>query len=193
MTHWINYIFVVVLTVGLFLQLFSDSRKINLIAFSGSLLMVFVINIQFWTFTFALAQFITGLMALLILNLAPNVFAQSMFGGSRTGKVFRGVAFGFGLIITLFIVPKSSMFLSIPLEQILASLFMMICGFIALAITQNPYRVILGLITLFLGFAVIYGSVERSLLINGMLVAVDLLIALVGSYLITNSIAEVEE
>lgn len=193
MTHWINYIFIIILTGGLFLQLISDSRRVNLIAFGVSLLMIFVINIQFWTFTFALIKFISGLMALLILNLSPNILAQSMFGGSHTGMVFRGVAFTFGLIAVLFIIPKSSMFLPMPLEQILASLFMMICGFIALALTQKPYRVILGLITLFLGFEVIYGSVERSLLINGMLAVVDLLIAFVGSYLITNSIADAEE
>jgi hypothetical protein len=193
MTHWINYIFIAILTGGLFLQLISDSRRINLAAFSGTLLMAFVINIQFWSFTFALSKLITGLMAILILNLSPNLMTQSLFEGSRTSKVFRGVAFAFLLILILFIVPKSSIFLSIPLEQTLAALFMMVSGFVTLGISQNPYRVILGLIVLFLGFEIIYGSVESSLLINGMLAAVDLLVALIGSYLITNSLAEEEQ
>ncbi len=193
MTHWINYVFIAILTGGLFLQLISDSRRINLITFSGVLLMAFVINIQFWSFTFALSKLITGLMAILILNLSPNVITQSMFDDSRTSKVFRGVAFAFLLVLILFLVPKSSLFLSIPLEQTLAALFMMVSGFVTLGISQNPYRVILGLIALFLGFEIIYGSVESSLLINGMLAAVDLLVALIGSYLITNSLAEEEE
>lgn len=188
MQNWVNYIFLLIFVAGLFLFVLIDRRGMNLIAFSGIMLLGFVINIQFWPFTFALAKLLTGLMAILILYLTPADRAESLFGSSRTGKVFRGVALGLGLIIILFIAPRSTEFLSIPLEQFLASMFMVVAGIIQIGISQNPYREFLGIITLFLGFEIIYGSVERSLLINGMLAAVDLLLAFIGSYLITNGV-----
>lgn len=193
MFHWYNYLFILIFTAALFLLLISDSRKIILYALGSVLLMAFVINVQFWPFTFALSKLITGTMAVVILHFSPVMPSPSVLGEGRTGKVFRATALAFGLALIVFTVSVVSTFLSINSEQILISLFMMVCGFIQLGISQNPYRVFLGLITVFLGFEIIYGSLERSLLINGMFAAVDLLIALVGSYLITNSFEDEEE
>jgi len=194
MSHWYNYPFILILTAGLFLLLVSDSRKMILIAFGSVLLMAFVVNIQFWPFTFSLSKLVTGTMAIVILHFSPVMTpSQSVLGTGKTGKVFRATALVFGFVLIGFSVSTVSTFLSINPEQILLSLFMMACGFIQLGISQNPYRVFLGLITLFQGFEIIYGSLESSLLINGMLAAVDLLIAFVGSYLITNSLKDEEE
>ncbi len=193
MLHWFNYLFILIFTAGLFLLLVLDSRKMILYALGSVLLMAFVINVQIWPFTFALSKLITGMMAAIILHTSPPVPAQSVLGAGRTGKVFRATALAFGLVLIVFSVPTVSSFLSVNPEQLLISLFMMVCGFIQLGISQNPYRVFLGLITVFLGFEFIYGSLERSLLINGMFAAVDLLIALVGSYLINNSFEDKEE
>lgn len=194
MSNWINYPFIFILAIGLFVLLLTDSRRLVMIAMGIVLIMSFVVNIQFWSFTFALSKFITGIMAGLILNLTPETISQSIFGKSRMGQVFRGTALAFGFALIIFISKKASVFLSIDQELILTSMFIMVCGLIQLGISQNPYRVFLGLIILFLGFEILYGSLENSLLINGMFAAVDLLIALVGSYLITNSLEEeVEE
>jgi hypothetical protein len=193
MTHWINYLILFVLAAGLFVLLLSDSRRTNMFSFAGVMLTIFIINIQFWPFTFALAKLITGLMAVLILNLTPTVPLQSMFGDGSTGKVFKAVALTFGMLLILFTFPLSSTFLSITTEQLLAALFVIICGFIQLGTTRKSNRVILGILTLYMGFEIIYGSIERSLLINGLLAAVDLLIALVGSYILINSVQEAEE
>lgn len=193
MSNWINYPFILILTAGLFLLLLADSRKMILIAFGSVLLMAFVINIQFWPFTFALTKLITGTMAIVILHFSPSISSQTVLGPGKTGIVFRATALAFGLVLISFSVSSISTFLSLNPEQILISLFMMLCGFIQLGISQNPYRVFLGLLLVFQGFEIIYGSLESSLLINGMLAAVDLLVALVGSYLIANSLKEEEE
>lgn len=193
MSNWFNYPIILVFTAGLFLLLVSDTRKMILIALGSVLLMAFVVNIQFWPFTFALSKLVTGVMAIVILHFSPVMPSQSVLGVGRTGKVFRATALVFGLVLIGFSVSAISSFLSINPEQVLISLFMMTCGFIQLGISQNPYRVFLGLITVFLGFEILYGTLESSLLINGLLAAVDLLIALVGSYLITNSLKDEEE
>lgn len=193
MSTWFNYPIILIFTASLFLLLVSDSRKMILVALGSVLIMAFVVNIQFWPFTFALSKLVTGAMAIVILHLSPVSPSQSVLGEGGTGKVFRATALFFGLVLLGFSVSTISTFLSISPEQILISLFMMVCGFIQLGISQNPYRVFLGLIIVFLGFEFIYGSLESSLLINGMLAAVDLLIALVGSYLITNSLKDGEE
>lgn len=172
---------------GLFLFFLTDSRRVATYAFLAITLVVFSINIQFWNWSFALVKLVTFSMALLILNLSPEESNESIFGGSRSGMIFRAAVLVFGLIFVGFIAPKTQEFLGMDLDQVYASFFLILCGLMQLGISKNPYRAILGLLTFFMGFEIIYGSVEKSLLINGMLAAIVLIIALIGSYLQINS------
>lgn len=187
MSQWINYFTISLLVIGLFALLLLNSKRMMTIALGTVMLVVFVINIQFWQWGFALSKLFTGLMALLILYLSPVETDQSIFSDSKSGTIFRAATLSFGFILMLFVVPKISTFFSMNVEQVLASLFLLYSGLIHLGISKNPYRVILGLLTLLLGFEIIYGTLERSLLINGMLAVVTLFVALVGSYLLNNN------
>jgi hypothetical protein len=51
--------------------------------------------------------------------------------------------------------------------------------------TTSPFYIIVGIMTVFFGFELLYASIETSILINGLLAAMNLLVALVGSYLIS--------
>jgi hypothetical protein len=51
--------------------------------------------------------------------------------------------------------------------------------------TAQPFRVILGLLTVLSGFEALYAALESSILVAAMLSVVNLGLALVGAYLLT--------
>lgn len=183
MNHWLNYIAVGALSLLLFGMILADTKKQVAIAFSGVLVIVFAINIQFWTFGFALSKLVAGIMSILILVLSSGDLNMTL-EETRTGRIFRTVILLFGIVVVLFTQQKIVNFLVISVDQSLPALFMLICGLLMLGIFHEPFRIILGLLLFLSGFEIIYGSVEKSLLINGLLAAVMLFIALVGAYLI---------
>lgn len=185
MQNWVNYPSVVLLAVGLFWLLLSDTRRSMVVAYSIVVILVFTINIQFWTFGFALSKLLTALMAMLIMILNPSAHEPIEIEPPSTGRIFRATGLGFFLLLISFTTAHTSEFLNLKVDQTLPALSMLICGFLLLATTQDPFRVIVGLMTMLAGFEIIYGSVEQSLLINGLLAAVFLFIAMVGVYLTT--------
>jgi hypothetical protein len=64
-------------------------------------------------------------------------------------------------------------------------------GLLHLGMTTRPFRVIIGLLTVLAGFEILYAAVESSVLVAGLLAAINLGLALLGSYFL--SIAAPEE
>jgi hypothetical protein len=58
-------------------------------------------------------------------------------------------------------------------------------GLLHLGLTTRPLRVILGLLTVLGGFEIIYAALEDSILVAGLLAAITLGLAMVGSYLMS--------
>lgn len=191
MENWFNYISVTVLIIGLFWLQLSDSRRSIIIAYCVVVFMVFSINFQFWTFGFALSKLITAIMAIVLMALAPDPGQQLESRGNRTGRVFRGLGLAFCLLLVIFTLHKSTAYLSLSVDQTLPSLAILFCGFLMLGVSREPFKIIVGLLTILVGFEILYGAIEQSILVNGLLAAVFLLIAVVGSYLITP--AQVED
>jgi hypothetical protein len=185
MQNWINYPSAVLLAIGLFWLLLSDSRRSIVVAYAIIVILVFTINIQFWTFGFALSKLLTALMAMLIMILNPSASEPMDIERPATGRIFRATGLGFFVLLISFTISQTSEFLNLKVDQTFPALAILVCGFLLLATTQDPFRVIIGLMTMLIGFEIIYGSVEQSLLVNGLLAAVFLFIAMVGVYLTT--------
>jgi hypothetical protein len=88
---------------------------------------------------------------------------------------------------------RISNYLSISLEVVFASVLLIGFGIIQLGITHEPYKLFLAILILFFGFELIFSANETSLLVNGMLAAVSMLVALMGSYIIINEFETSEE
>lgn len=99
----------------------------------------------------------------------------------------------FGFILILFVSPGVSNTINLAGEQLLTSLFVGVTGLVLISLSRCTFRTVLGLLLVLEGFEILYGAVERSLLVNGLLASIILLIALVGSYLMINAAGEVEE
>lgn len=185
MQNWINYLSVAILAVSLFWLLLSNTRKSMVIAYVVMVVVVFSINIQFWTFGFALSKMITAIMALLVVILNSTPGEQYDLISTRAGRIFKAAGLVFFILLITFTIKSTSEFLSLSVDQTLPALFVLLCGFLLLGTSQDPFRVIVGLMIILVGFEIIYGAVEQSLLINGLLAAVFMFIAVIGSYLTT--------
>jgi hypothetical protein len=82
--------------------------------------------------------------------------------------------------------------LSATYEQLLGSLLLVSLGIINLGITDRPFRIVVGLLTVLSGFEIIYASVETSVLVAGFFALLSLGISLLGSYLMAAPTLEVD-
>jgi len=73
----------------------------------------------------------------------------------------------------------------ITLLQAYGGMILIALGLLHLGLTSQPFRVVLGLLTVLSGFEILYAAVESSILITGLLAAVTLGLAMLGAYLIT--------
>ena len=73
----------------------------------------------------------------------------------------------------------------ITLLQAYGGMILIALGLLHLGLTSQPFRVVLGLLTVLSGFEILYAAVESSILITGLLAAVTLGSAMLGAYLIT--------
>jgi hypothetical protein len=94
-------------------------------------------------------------------------------------KVFASIL----IWILAFLISKSiSSTFSVSPEIAFTSMAIFGSGLLQLGMKTRPVFVVLGILTVFAGFELIYASVETSILINGLLTLINLLIALVGSF-----------
>lgn len=193
MDNWINLIPILILIAAcIFIFIINDWRRI-LVAYSVIYLSAFAIFAQYWSFTFSLVKLITGLMSLVILGISINRYYTIPKRKTKSELVFRLVALCLIFILVAFMVYRISNYLSISLEVVFASVLLIGFGIIQLGITHEPYKLFLAILILFFGFELIFSANETSLLVNGMLAAVSMLVALMGSYIIINEFETSEE
>jgi hypothetical protein len=70
------------------------------------------------------------------------------------------------------------------LQVIAGGLLLIGVSLIQLGLSADIFRVILGLLTMLMGFEIIYAAVENSILVAGLLAVTNLGLGLVGSYLL---------
>ncbi len=186
MDNWINLLPVLVLGITCYLILRAHQWQRIILYYALIFLSAFSITAQYWSFTFSLVKVLTGLMSLVILGISMNRHHEPGLQIGRAESIFRMAGLSLLNVIVIFIVSRVSNYLAIPVEIGLASLLMIAFGLFQLGITHEPHRIFLAIIMFFYGFELIYSANETSLLVNGLLAFITLLVALIGSYLIIN-------
>ncbi len=150
-----------------------------------------------WPLTMAAVKLITGWIATAALGMTRlGLPLQEAEHEPRwlQGRTFR--LFGAGIVILMAFAATPSIRNLIPgigLPVAAGSLILMGAGLLQLGMTSQILRVVVGLLTLLCGFEILYGSVESSILVAGLLAIIDLGLALTGSYLLLNSIPPEEK
>jgi hypothetical protein len=191
MSNTLELLFIIGLGLALFFLVIPESKKFISIAYSVMVGLVFILNFQSNTLIYSLIKSLTAFVALTILNLSPNEKGDGFFNGLSTGRVFRVATLVLGFVFVLFISNSVSDFFSLEITHAITALLLIACGFVQIGTSVRTFRIILGLLVLLQGFEIIYGAIESSIFVNGLISLIDLLIALVGSYLLNQSQEEI--
>jgi len=159
-------------------------------------LAAFALVVQYWPLSMAAVKLITGWMATAALGMTRLNLPQEE--ETQTRNLSEEWPFWLiGAIIVILIgsaaAPRiESLIPGIGLPFTLGSFTMIGLGLLQLGRSSQVLRVVVGLLTLLCGFETLYAAVESSILVAALLSAVNLGLALAGSYLLINSLAPQE-
>ncbi len=188
MTDWFNIIPLLVIFVGGVLFLIS-SRKPVVFASVGSIMVAeFIIDFQFGSFSSALVRLVASLSALFAIYLSMKEINNSLPIIPRNSAFFRITAYIMFVSVSVLLATGISDFLGIPIEITVGGLIAIFCGLLQLGISTSPSKVVIGIIILDIGFASIYCILESSLLVNGLISAVLLLLGGLGAYFVVREV-----
>jgi len=191
---WIVIVFLLLTSAGL---LISRDWRLGLGLLGLQYIGVFWLTSQHWPISMAAIKLVTGWMAIATLGIT-RLNLKELEGETKhfwpQGRLFRLFTAGIATIIIATVAPRVEEIIpGIGLPVIFGSLILMGLGMLHLGMTAQPFRVILGLLTVLSGFEALYAALESSILVAAMLSIVDLGLALVGAYLLIGSKSEESE
>jgi hypothetical protein len=183
---WIISGFLLVTSVGL---LVSRDWRLGLGFLGLQYLGVFWLTSQHWPISMAAIKVVTGWMAIATLGITRLNVKETDEETKQPwpqGRLFRMFTAGIVTLIVLAAAPGVEKTIpGIGMPVIYGSLILMGLGMLHLGMTIQPFRVILGLLTVLSGFEALYAALESSTLVAAMLSTVNLGLALVGAYLLS--------
>ncbi len=139
-----------------------------------------------WPLGLSAIKLVVGWMAGALLGATqPRLEEEGTKQIFKTGRIYRLLV---GLVMILIVFATAPNFqkwmpASIPILQ--GSIMLIAMGLIQIGLTDQPFRVFVGLLTMLSGMEVLYAVVERSVLVAGLMAIANLGLALAGSYLVT--------
>lgn len=163
--------------------IWTNKWRYNIASIAIQYLVVFWFVAQVWPIGLAVIKLIVGWMAGAVLGASvtanPQPEAQPPVVSSR---IFRLIAGIFVLILALSAAPRTAEWIPAQAPALIATFFLVGMGLLNLSTTNDPLRVIIGLLTMLSGFEIAYAAVVNSVLVTGLLALVTLGIALTGAY-----------
>ncbi len=187
--HWIALLLLLVASASLFV---ARNWRWNILALAGQYAAVFWFVQNEWGLALAAVKLITGWMICAALGLAHNNIEQTTEGETSwpQGRLFRLATLGIAVIFSLAAGGELRAWMGLPLPLAWGAVFLISGGILIVGITSQPFRAIMGLLTILAGFETIYAAVENSVLVAGLLAAINLGLALVGAYYINLPLQE---
>ena len=191
---WFAVILVVITSVGLLLA--RDWRWL-VIFLSAQYFGMLILTLQHWPLGMASVKVVAGWMSAAILGMTrsglPREDRAERSDKLPHGRFFRLFAAALVLLIVSSVTPRVDVIMADAGFAVTSgSLVLVGMGLLHLAVSDHILRVTLGLMTALSGFEILYATVERSVLVAGLLAIVNLGLALAGSYLLIASNAEEE-
>jgi hypothetical protein len=178
---------VVLLVSSLILFLSQDWRKM-ILGLALQYLGVFWLVAGIWPLGLAVIKLVVGWMVAAVLGVSqPAALLVDATSSVRSGRLFKLLTALLILVFILTAVPALEGWYGVTPYIRLGGLMLLGMGLLQLGMTNRPFRVILGLLTVMAGFEVLYASVENSVLVTGLLAIINLGIVMVGAYLIVGS------
>ena len=180
---------VVVAFITATILIISWDWRISIFFLAIQYLCVFVLVSMSWSLETAAVKLVAGWIACAVMGLALlNIPGESIKGNPKliSDIIFRLMA---SILAGLFAFTGGANLViwlpEVTVQQAYGSMILAALGLLHLGLTNHPFRVVLGLLTVLSGFEILYAAVESSILITGLLAIVTLGLALVGAYLLT--------
>jgi hypothetical protein len=149
-------------------------------------LAVFLLIQTHFPISMSTAKLVSGWMACVVLGIAQltTISKEDIVDSWPQGWIFRIFTAGIIIAATFALALRTSAWLGISMSTSWGSLLLIGMGLLHLGISSQPFRVILGLLTILAGFEILYAAVESSTLVVALLSAVNLGLALTGAYFV---------
>ena len=178
--------FVVIVMTAMVLLIFRDWR-INAAALALQYLAAFALVTISWPVGMAVIKLIVGWMATVSIGFTCMRQQKSTASEESAASMFFRAVAGLLVILVIFILSpsvQSNIFPRLDLIIVQSGLVLLGMALMQLGTTSEPYLTIFGLLSLLSGFEIIHAGLERSSLLTGLLVLVNLGLALVGAYFV---------
>ncbi len=184
------FVLLVITSTGI---LVSRDWRVVIAFFAAQFVGVLVLVGISWPFGLAAIKLIVGWMAGVVLGMTQLGIKKIALDENfwPANRVFRILAAGLVLIVLYTISPQVNSWLpAVDIWIVRGSLTLIGMGLLQLGMTSRPFRVIIGLMMVLSGFEILYSVVESSVLVAGLLAAVNFGLTLLGSYFLSISTPE---
>jgi hypothetical protein len=181
--------FVLIVIGAMVILIFRDWR-INAVALAMQYLAAFVLVTISWPIGLAVVKLIAGWMATAAIALTCMRQKNSESPSEPTASLFFRALAGLLTVMLLFIMAptlQAQVFPGVELVIIQGGVMLIGMALMQLGTNSEPYLIIISLLSFLTGFEVIHAALELSTLLAGLLVVVNLGLALVGVYFIVNA------
>lgn len=188
MPQWLSMFLLALIIISAVASTIFKNWKITLISLALMYLgMTILISISL-PINIAIIKLLVGWMCCAVLAIScTSVQLQERFSEKSlySSLIFRVLAVTLVGTVLVILIPRIQPLLatiSVPHLTLNACIVLIFFGLIQVALTSEPFFIITGLLTLFLGFDAFYSIIEVSSLLTGLLAAVNLGFVLIGSY-----------
>jgi hypothetical protein len=183
---WVALVLGIVTSAGL---LITRLWRLQIAFLGGLYLCAFVLILSNWPISMAASKLVTGWMACAILTIAQLNASRRGEGisASNHSGLFLFFAAGVVIVATFGVSTHLAIWLGISIPVAWSCLVVMGLGLLHLGMTSDPLRVIIGLLSFFAGFEILYTSVESSILVTALLALVNLGLAMSGAFFLSRT------
>ena len=194
MNEIVRTIIVVALLLAAGLNLVRRQWALNLLALALQYTCIFLLILEVRSPMLAGIKLIVGLMVsmMLYMTLISSGLIESLSKRIHisTGEVFRGTI-ALLLVLISFLVTsglKQSIFPQSSRLLLTASVGLILFGLFQMGTINEPLYLVIGLLTFLSGFELLYASLEFSRVLEALFTAVNLSLAMLGSFLIVKDV-----
>jgi hypothetical protein len=188
---------VILLGFSALILLISYDWRLSVSALGVMYVGVFFLVALTWPIEMAIIKLVTGWISASVLGISSlnrYIGQQPKNTYLASEVVFRISAAGLVSLVTISLADGVHTWLLIlSKEQVLGGVILIGMGLLHMGFSTQPLRTVVGLLTFFAGFEIIYISIESSILVTGLLAVTNMGMALVGSYLMISPNLEVDE
>ncbi|MCC7117813.1 MAG: hypothetical protein IT310_04750 [Anaerolineales bacterium] len=186
MNDVISWVIVVVILLSSGLILISKDWRYQLGALALQYLAAFWLVTRHQPFVIGSVKLVTGWMVVTVLGMTRLGLDENAQTTSTPEN--RGFPTALVLVIAFLafgVAPRIEAAMpGLGLPVITGGLLLIGAGLMQLGLTSNILRVVISLLTLLIGFEIIYAAIENSILVTGLLASVNLGLGLLGAYLL---------